>query len=80
MLYFGSILSQVLTPDLGRADTVVLWALLVSESLLWFGLVACLFSSRQVLDWLRGRLVWFERIIGVVLLGLAAKVAGSALR
>ena len=80
MLYFGSILSQVLTPDLGRADTVVLWALLVSESLLWFGLVACLFSSRQVLDWLRGRLVWFERIIGVVLLGLAARVAGSALR
>lgn len=80
MLYFGSILSQVLTPDLGRADTALLWGLLVSESLLWFGLVACLFSSRQVLDWLRGRLVWFERIIGVVLLGLAAKVAGSALR
>ncbi|MDP5239001.1 LysE family transporter [Uliginosibacterium sp. 31-16] len=80
MLYFGSILSQVLTPDLGRADTALLWGLLVSESLLWFGLVACLFSSRPVLDWLRGRLLWFERIIGLVLLGLAAKVASAALR
>ncbi|MBS1209090.1 MAG: putative threonine efflux protein [Proteobacteria bacterium] len=80
MLYFGSILSQVLTPDLGHGETALLWGLLVSESLLWFGLVACLFSSRQVLNWLRQRMVWFERFIGVVLLGLAAKVAGSALR
>ncbi|MBI2307404.1 MAG: LysE family transporter [Rhodocyclales bacterium] len=78
MLYFGSILSQALTPDLGTADTALLWLLLVGESFLWFGLVALLFSSRRVLDWLRGRLLWFDRAVGVVLLGLAAKVAASA--
>lgn len=80
MLYFGSILSQVLTPDLSHGDMALVWALLVSESLLWFGLVACLFSSRRVLDVLRDRLMWFERAIGVVLLGLAAKVASAAWR
>lgn len=80
MLYFGSILSQVLTPDLGRLDTALLWVLLVGESFLWFGLVSVLFSSRRVLDWLRTRLAWFDRAVGVVLLGLAAKVATSVSR
>jgi len=80
MLYFGSILSQVLTPDLGTVDATFLCALLVGESFLWFGLVAALFSSRRVLDWLRTRLVWFDRAVGVVLLGLAAKIATSASR
>ena len=35
-------------------------------------------SSPRVLAWLRLRLQWFERAIGVVLLGLAAKVASVA--
>lgn len=43
MLYFGSILSQVLTPGLGRAALLQAWALLVAESFLWFALVAGLF-------------------------------------
>ena len=80
MLYFGSILSQVLTPELDLAARALVWALLVGESFLWFALVAALFSSPRVLAWLRLRLQWFERAIGVVLLGLAAKVASTALR
>lgn len=80
MLYFGSILSQALTPDLGAFDIALLWSLLVGESLLWFCLVAQLFSSRRVLDWLRGRLIWLDRGIGVVLLALAARLASSAAR
>lgn len=80
MLYFSSILSQSLTPNLGTADIVLLWALLVGESIIWFGLVALMFSSQRVLDWLRSRLKWFDRAVGVVLLALAAKVASSASR
>jgi len=78
MFYFGSILSHSLGPDLGRGDAALLWCLLVGESLLWFAIVATLFSSPLVLDWLRHRLIWFERTIGVVLLGLAAKLAALA--
>lgn len=80
MFYFGAVLSQAVTPHLGVADIVLLWCLLVAESLLWFALVAVLFSSRHVLAWLRGHLVWFDRAIGVVLLGLAAKVASTISR
>jgi threonine/homoserine/homoserine lactone efflux protein len=80
MLYFGSVLSQALKPGLAAADVVLLWTLLVAESLLWFALVALLFSSRPVLAWLRARLVWLDRAVGAVLLVLAAKVSVLAMR
>lgn len=80
MLYFGSILSQVLGASLSASEGAVLWSVLVVESMLWFSLVAGLFSSQKVLGWLHGRLKWFDRIVGVALLGLAAKVATSASR
>lgn len=78
MLYFGSILSQALTPALGAADAALLWCLLVSESFLWFGFVAVLFSSRRILEWVRGHLKWFDRIVGAVLLAMAGKLASLA--
>jgi len=78
MFYFGSILSQALTPNLGTGDIVSLWFLLVGESFLWFAFVALMFSSRRVVDWLRRHLLWFDRAVGTVLLGLAVKVAASA--
>ena len=80
MLYFSSILSQVLTPELSAADTAAIWLLLVGESLLWFGLVAAVFSSRRVLARLKGKLVWLDRAVGVVLMALAAKLAWGAAR
>jgi threonine efflux protein len=80
MLYFGSVLSQVLTPGQSLSHTAILWLLLVTESFLWFALVASLFSTQRVLNWLRGRLQWFDRICGAVLLILAAKVASSLSR
>ena len=80
MLYFGSILSQALTPHLSTTDVVTLCFLLVGESLLWFGFVALMFSSRRVLDWLRHHMQWFDRVVGTALLGLALKVATSAAR
>ncbi|WP_167670775.1 LysE family transporter [Allopusillimonas ginsengisoli] len=53
------------------------WAFLVNESLLWFSLVAAMFSSPQVIKWLRGHLQWFDRAVGALLIGLAVKVAAS---
>ena len=75
MLYFGSILSQALTPNLGLADAALLWVLLVGESLLWFAAVAFMFSSERVLCWLRRHMRWFDRAVGIVLVGLAVRVA-----
>lgn len=80
MLYFGSVLSQALKPGLDAADVALLSTVLVAESFLWFALVATLFSSRAVLGWLRTRLVWLDRAVGAVLIGLAAKVSLLAVR
>lgn len=80
MLYFGSVLSQAVTPGLDTAGIALLWTVLVAESFVWFALVALLFSSRAVLGWLRSRLVWLDRFVGVVLIALAAKVSLLALR
>ena len=80
MLYFGSILSQALSANLSLGDGALLWGLLVLESMLWFGLVAGIFSSQRVLGRLKKYLKWFDRAVGVVLLALAAKVAVSASR
>jgi threonine/homoserine/homoserine lactone efflux protein len=79
MLYFGSVLSQAVKPGLATADIALLWTVLVAESFVWFALVATLFSSRAVLGWLRGRLVWLDRGVGAVLIVLAAKVSLLAL-
>jgi threonine/homoserine/homoserine lactone efflux protein len=80
MLYFSSVLSQVLTSELSTTDTATIWLLLVCESLLWFGLVALVFSSTRVLAWIKGKLVWLDRAVGVVLMALAAKLAWGATR
>lgn len=80
MLYFSSVLSQVLTPELNTSDVVTIWLLLVCESLLWFGLVALVFSSTRVLAWIKGKLVWLDRTVGVVLMALAAKLAWGTVR
>ncbi len=75
MLYFGSVLPQVLKPQASASDVSAVLLLLCLESFLWFSFVASVFSSSKVLPWLKGRLVWFERIIGVTLIGLAIKLA-----
>jgi threonine efflux protein len=80
MLYSSAVLSQVLTPALSTADTATIWLLLVCESLLWFGLVAVVFSSTRVLAWVKGKLIWLDRAVGVVLMAMAAKLAWGAAR
>ncbi len=80
MLYFGSVLPQVLKPQASASDASIVLLLLYLESFLWFSFVAFVFSSSKVLLLLKGRLVWFERVIGGILIGLAVKLAISVHR
>ncbi|PID78195.1 MAG: hypothetical protein CSB21_01860 [Deltaproteobacteria bacterium] len=75
MLYFSSVLPQILKPHSSASDTFTVLIFLCLESFLWFSFVAFVFSSNRVFLWLKGRLVWFERVIGVILIGLAVKLA-----
>ncbi len=79
MLYFGSVLPQVLKPHALLSDTAIVLLLLCLESFLWFSFVAFIFSTNSVLQWLQGRLVWFERAIGVILISLAFKLIISTI-
>ncbi|PIE43586.1 MAG: hypothetical protein CSA50_04555 [Gammaproteobacteria bacterium] len=80
MLYFGSVLPQVLKPHASASDTATVLLLLCLESFIWFSFVAFVFSSNRVLAWLKGRLIWFERVIGAILFGLAVKLVFSTHR
>lgn len=77
MLYFSSMLPQVLKPHASVVEILPVLLLMCLESFLWFSFVALVFSSERFLHWLEGRLVWFERVIGVVLIALAVKLAVS---
>ncbi len=78
MIYVSSILSQVLKPHAPLLETGGIVVLLFLESFAWFSFVAFIFSSEKVLLWLKGRLIWFERGIGVILIALAIKLASLA--
>ncbi len=77
MLYFSSVLPQVLKPQASFAATLPVMLLMCMESFLWFSLVSLVFSSARFLQWMKGRLIWFERAVGVVFIVLAVKLAFS---
>ncbi|WP_110655531.1 LysE family translocator [Salinicola halimionae] len=75
IVFFIALLSQFVTVDLS-ADArwlVVATAALVDGG--WYVLVALVLSHSRVLPWLQRRAGWIHRLTGVVLLGLAARVA-----
>ena len=45
----------------------------------WYLLVAWLFSTPRWLEWLRNNAVWFERLFGLILLGLAGRLVFGTL-
>ncbi len=77
MIYFSSVLPQILKPNAAASETLTVLFLLCLESFTWFSLVALVFSAEKFLLWLKDRLIWFERVIGVVLILLALKLAFS---
>lgn len=74
-VFFLALFSQVvgthtdLPAKLGYATT----AMVVDCG--WYLIVAWLFSSPRCLDMLKRRAVWFERLFGTILLGLAGRLA-----
>lgn len=73
-VFFLALFSQVVGTDtsllakFGYAAT----ALIIDTS--WYLIVAWLFSNPRWLDALRQRAVWFERVFGAVLIGLAGRL------
>ncbi|WIX31586.1 LysE family translocator [Salinicola sp. JS01] len=75
IVFFVALLSQFVSADMSATGR---WLIVATATLVdggWYVLVALLLSHSRVLPWLQRRAVWINRLTGVVLLGLAARVA-----
>ncbi len=74
-VFFTALFSQFVSADQIWQDQVlmVLTAAIVDGA--WYSLVAVLFSQPRLLAWLRRHLKRVEQLTGVVLIGLAVRVA-----
>lgn len=75
ILFFVALLSQFVNPEMSAAARaiIVVTAMVIDAS--WYVLVAVALSQSRVLEWLRARSHWINRITGVMLIGLALRVA-----
>lgn len=75
ILFFVALLSQFISHEMSAAARaiVVLTAMVIDAG--WYVLVAVALSQSRVLEWLRERSQWINRITGVMLIGLALRVA-----
>ena len=73
-VFFIALFSQVVGPDTSLAARLGYAATALVIDMAWYLLVAWLFSNPRWLARLQARAVWFERLFGVVLLGLAARL------
>lgn len=76
-LFFLALFSQLIHPEMsGWERAVVIITVIVIDGG-WYLLVAGGLSRSGVLDWLRAKLVWVDRITGVILLSFAVRIIWS---
>ncbi|GAA3895113.1 LysE family translocator [Halomonas cibimaris] len=75
ILFFVALLSQFVHPEMSAAARMIIVATAMSIDAGWYVLVAVALSQSGVLEWLRLRAQWINRATGVILIGLALRVA-----
>ncbi|MGM0703233.1 MAG: LysE family translocator [Pseudomonadota bacterium] len=75
ILFFIALLSQFVTPETSLAGKTIIVATAMLIDGGWYLLVAVSLSHSRVLPWLQARAHWIHRLTGVMLLGLALRVA-----
>lgn len=79
-VFLIALFSQVIGVDTSWPEKFLYAATAWFFDLLWYVIVAWLFSTPRWLDSLKRNSVWFERIFGVVLLALAARLVIETLK
>ncbi|WP_251977404.1 LysE family translocator [Salinicola avicenniae] len=75
IVFFTALLSQFVTADM---SAVARWLIIATAMLVdagWYLLVALVLSHSRVLPWLQRHALGLQRLTGIVLLGLAMRVA-----
>lgn len=79
-VFIVSLFLQVVQPSTPLAARIGYGAFVSATHVLWFGLVALLFSGGTLKTTLLGARRWIDRAFGTVLIGFGGLLAGSALR
>lgn len=74
-VFFTALFSQFVSADQIWQDQVLMVLTATTVDGAWYSLVAVLFSQPRLLAWLRRHLKRVEQLTGVVLIGLAVRVA-----
>ncbi|ART82645.1 lysine transporter LysE [Oceanisphaera profunda] len=73
-IFFVALFSQFVHADTDWQQSMIMMLTAGGIDGAWYVLVALILSRGPVLAWLNAKSVWLDRLSGVVLLGLAAKV------
>lgn len=73
-VYFISLFTFVLSPELPANQIVLYGALIMSIHLVWFSLVVLLLSSETVSNRFRGISHWVDRVLGGAMIAIGMKV------
>lgn len=78
IVFFIALLSQFVTPEMSVAArfVIVLTAMIIDGG--WYTLVAISLSHSRLLPWLQAHAHWINRITGVLLLLMAARILWTA--
>lgn len=74
-VFFIALFSQVVGTDNSAVDKVIYASTAMIIDTLWYVIVAWFFSNPRWLAQLQAKAIWFDRLFGVVLIGLASKLA-----
>ena len=74
-LFFLALFSQFVRPEAGMGEKVIMALTAGGIDALWYIIVALLLSHSAILDRLRARARFLDRLFGLILIGLAIRVA-----
>ena len=74
-LFFLALFSQFVRPEAGIGEKVIMALTAGGIDALWYIIVALLLSHSAILDRLRARARFLDRLFGLILIGLAIRVA-----
>ena len=74
-LFFLALFSQFVRPEAGMGEKVIMALTAGGIDALWYIIVALLLSHSVILDRLRARARFLDRLFGLILIGLAIRVA-----
>ena len=80
LVYFGSIFSTFVTPDVDTSSRIVLFVAMTVEAFLWFALVALLFGSGPLREGYRRIARAIDAVTGVLFAGFGAGLIVSSIR